>query len=151
MFTVIKAIKLYWFDPQHTILTGTVLTVEYGEAGIMIPPNYDLEWGRIFYDEAIEGKHGDIAAYAPPSAEDLRKYMQPLARSEFRLRLKKAAITTTVINAAIAAVADEELREDYEVIWEDGQSFGRLDPFVLVVFDYAGKTPEQADSIWSGE
>lgn len=83
--------------------------------------------------------------------DERREQMQPLARADFRLRLKKAAITTTVINAAIAAVADEELREDYEIIWEDGQSFGRLDPLVLAIFEYAGKTPEQADSIWSGE
>jgi len=101
--------------------------------------------------EWVKENKPSILPYIPPTATELREAMEPLSRVDFRLRLKKAAITTSVINAAIAAVADEELREDYEIIWEDGQSFGRLDPFVLVVFEYAGKTPEQADSIWNGE
>jgi len=151
MFTVIETIRLNWADSEHLNIFGKVITQEYGPAEIYIREDYDLEWGRTYWKEAIEGKHGTIHEYEPPSAEELREYMPPLERVEFRLRLKKAAITTTVINAAIAAVADEELREDYEIIWEDGQSFGRLDSFVLFVFEYAGKTPEQADSIWNGE
>ena len=151
MFTVFETIDLKWANPEKTFLFGNVITQEYGPAEILINENYDLEWGRTYWKEAIEGKHGTIHEYEPPSAEELREYIPPLARPDFRLRLKKAAITTSVINAAIAAVADEELREDYEIIWEDGQSFGRLDPLVLAIFEYAGKSPEQADSIWNGE
>lgn len=80
--------------------------------------------------------------------DERREQMQPLARADFRLRMKKAGINTDTINQAVASIEDEDLREDYEIIWEDGQSFKRMDPFVLHIFEYAGITPEEADKIW---
>lgn len=80
--------------------------------------------------------------------EQRRENMKPLARADFRLRMKKAGINTDTINQAVASIEDEDLREDYEIIWEDGQSFNRLDPFVLHIFKFAEKTAKQADKIW---
>lgn len=146
-----KAYSTYWIYSASTGVFGRLATEDNALDGLeadarIIPAKPD---GEYRFDPAM-----NTWVFSPepePTAEELRQYMQPLARADFRLRLKKAAITTSVINAAIAAVADEELREDYEIIWEDGQSFGRLDPLVLAIFEYAGKTPEQADSIWNGE
>ncbi|EXL04303.1 hypothetical protein BG46_25300 [Brucella anthropi] len=146
-----KAYSTYWIYSASTGVFGRLATEGNALDGLdadarTIP---DKPEGEFRFDPALN--KWVFSPEPEPTAEELREYMPPLERVDFRLRLKKAAITTSVINAAIAAVADEELREDYEIIWEDGQSFGRLDPFVIVVFEYAGKTPEQADSIWTGE
>lgn len=146
-----KAYSTYWIYSASTGVFGRLSTAERALEGLdadarIIPAKPEGEYR--FDAPSNEWVH---SPQPEPTVEELREHMPPLERVEFRLRLKKAAITTSVINAAIAAVADEELREDYEIIWEDGQSFGRLDPLVLAIFEYAGKTPEQADSIWNGE
>nr|WP_278422765.1 hypothetical protein [Brucella anthropi] len=140
----------YWIYSASTGVFGRLATEDNALDGLeadarIIPAKPD---GEYRFDPAMN--KWVFSPEPAPTPEELREQMQPLARADYRLRLKKAGITTSVINAAIAAVADEELREDYEIIWEDAQTFGRLDPFVLVVFEYAGKTPEQADSIWEG-
>ncbi|MNL88777.1 hypothetical protein D3C87_2187030 [compost metagenome] len=58
-------------------------------------------------------------------------------------------MTTAVIEAAIATVEDASAQEDYQIVWEDAQSFNRLDPLVQLVATFANKTPEEIDTIWT--
>ncbi|MRN66410.1 hypothetical protein [Brucella sp. 10RB9213] len=102
------------------------------------------------FQQWLEDNKPTILPYIAPTVVEARERMQPLARVDFRLKLKQAGINTSVINAAIASVHDEGIREEYEIIWEDGQAFGRLDPFVLTIFEFAGMTPDEADSVWTG-
>lgn len=151
---ITDVISLKWLDAENTLLGGNVVSEQFGTVPICIHDGYDTDDGQRIWDNAKAGLYGSIFPYeAPPekTAEELREQMQSLARVDYRLRMKKAGVTTSVIDAAIAAVTDEELREDYEIIWEDSQQFARLDPLVIVVFEFAGKTPGQADAIWNGE
>lgn len=90
-----------------------------------------------------------IEPYVPPTAEELRASMSPLTRLNFRNKFKAAGMTTTVINAYIAAIEDESTQEDRQIYWEDTQSFMRLDVFVVELAVFAGKTPEEIDTIWA--
>lgn len=94
-----------------------------------------------------EGEY-TVIPYTPPTAEELRALMPALSRSVFRLKFKNAGMTTAFINGVIAAIEDESLQEDMQIVWEDQQSFGRLDPFVIMVAEAKPKTPAQIDSIW---
>lgn len=95
-----------------------------------------------------EGEY-TILPFAEPTADEIRAGMPALSRVVFRTAFKNNGMTTAKINAAIASIEDESLQEDFQIIWEDAQTFGRLDPFVLMVAEFAGKTPEQIDVIWT--
>lgn len=90
-----------------------------------------------------------IGVYSPPTADEIRAHMAVLPRLEFRNKFKAAGMTTEVIAGAIASVSDESDREDMQIAWEDTQTFGRLDPLVIVIATFAGKSPEQIDAIWT--
>lgn len=101
---------------------------------------------------SVYGKYWNGSAIVDgPELTDIEKREQApkLSRVDFRLRMKQAGITSSIINSAIAAITDADLRDDYEIIWGDEQRFGRLDPFVIAVFEHAGKSPAQADAIWN--
>jgi hypothetical protein len=85
----------------------------------------------------------------PPTPDELRALMPPLSRLTFRNKFKAAGMTTAVISSAIASIEDESVQEDMQIAWEDTQSFGRLEPFVIMVATFAGKTPAQIDTIWT--
>ena len=95
-----------------------------------------------------EGKY-EILPYVAPTADEIRAAMPSLSRVAFRTAFKNNGMTTAKINDAIEAITDESLQEDFQIIWEDAQTFGRLDPFVLMVAEFAGKTPEDIDTIWT--
>lgn len=82
----------------------------------------------------------------PPTPEEIRAAMPSLNRYQFRAGFKAAGITTKVIEDAIAAVPDDDEREDFEIYWESTQTFLRMDSFVWLVT--ASKTPEETDVIW---
>ncbi|WVT74025.1 hypothetical protein QM996_02605 [Sinorhizobium chiapasense] len=94
-----------------------------------------------------EGQY-EIAPYVAPTVEQVRGSMPAISRVDFRKAFKDAGMTTTVIEAAIATVEDADVQEDYQIDWEDAQSFKRLDPLVQLVATYANKTPEEIDAIW---
>lgn len=90
-----------------------------------------------------------IDPYAEPTVEQKRANMQSLSRVEFRTAFKNAGMTTAVIIAAIASVANESEQEDLQIVWEDAQTFKRLDPLVQLIASRAGKTAEEIDAIWN--
>lgn len=83
------------------------------------------------------------------TADELRARMPSLSRLQFRTAFKNAGMTTVVINAAIAAVADPNAQEDYQIAWEDAQSFKRIDPLVQLIAAHAGKTAAEIDAVWT--
>lgn len=148
MFTVIETKELRWANKEKTQLFGKVITKEYGPAEILIHEDYDLEWGRIYWKEAMSGKHGKINKYVAPTLNEIRSGMTNLQRKDFRLKLKAVGVNTSTIQTFLEQIEDEDLREDFEIEWEDETEFNRMDPFVVALFEYAGITPEQADIIW---
>ncbi|WP_183808414.1 hypothetical protein [Mycoplana azooxidifex] len=105
-------------------------------------------------EECVEMYHlvlaeAEIGPYVPPTPEEQRERMAPLSRVAFRTAFKNAGMTTAVITAAIFSVPDESEQEDLQIVWEDAQSFKRLDPLVGLIASRADKTAEQIDAIWN--
>ncbi|MGF6155822.1 hypothetical protein M2267_001050 [Ensifer sp. KUDG1] len=135
----------------------------YYQASIIV--YVDDETGEEILDEYVplagagpfpvrpQGDHWRIndekTAWIKMSAEEIRAVMPNLSRLRFRNAFKSAGMTTAVINAAIAAVADPSEQEDLQIAWEDAQSFKRLDPLVVLIATRAGKTADEIDAIWN--
>ena len=89
-----------------------------------------------------------IEAYVPPTIAEVRASASGLNRLDFRQKMKAAGVTTATIMGFLAGIADPDHQEDMQMFWEDSQQFARLDPFVVELGEFAGKTPEQLDPIW---
>lgn len=88
-----------------------------------------------------------VQPYVPPTAEELRGLMPPLARTKFKLALSRAGLKTGNVQGLIDAIEDPDELDEMQIIWDDEQSFNRLDTFVVNVIG-AARTPEQIDTIW---
>lgn len=89
-----------------------------------------------------------IDPYVPPTIAEVRASTGGLPRLDFRQKMKAAGVTTATISAYLASVVDIDHQEDMQMFWEDAQSFARLDPFVIELGAFAGKTPEELDQVW---
>lgn len=88
-----------------------------------------------------------IGPYVPPTVEEMRESAF-LSRREFRSAALAAGISTTVINSYLAAIADPVTQDERTIYWEEASLLMRLDPFVIELAAFAGKTPEQMDTIF---
>ena len=89
-----------------------------------------------------------IAPYVPPTIEDKRQNAPPVNRVIFRNRARGIGITTAAITDYLASITDPDHQEEMQVFWEDSQSFARLDVFCVELGSFAGKSPEEMDTIW---
>lgn len=145
---IVDVVALKWLNSEHTMLGGTAVTTEFGSVPVCIHENYDLEYGRKLWDDALAGKYGPIHDYIAPTQDEIRSWMNNLSRKDFRLKLKNNGVNTTTIQQFLDQIEDEDLKEDFQIEWEDETEFNRMDPFVVALFEYAGITPEEADKIW---
>ncbi|MGB3351132.1 MAG: hypothetical protein WBA85_20375 [Brucella anthropi] len=158
MFTVTDTIMLQWFDPEHIQLFGKVVTEEYGPAEILIREDYDFEWGRAYWVEALNGEHGEIQEYAPPteSAPDeisRRQFFQYLAVIGIISKAEAlAAMQGGVIPAPLQAIIDQLPTEDdkfnAQMFVVGAQNFNRLHWLTDVVRQAMQWTIDQRDEFW---
>jgi hypothetical protein len=96
--------------------------------------------------------HADfpIAAYVPPTMEEIRRNTRRIGRTTFRLNMKAQGVTTAKIEDFLAGIADPDAREDMQIQWE-GVHFGRLDPFVAALAAATGLSEEQLDVVFKVE
>lgn len=87
---------------------------------------------------------------APPTPEQLRARMPTLSPVQFRKMLRGQGITAAMVEAAIAGIADENLRADASDAWEYATFFERLNPLIDMIGALLGLTPEQIDAAWLG-
>ncbi|MGE6781311.1 hypothetical protein ACQKGL_02175 [Ensifer adhaerens] len=142
-----------FMHPVSGYYQASIIVYVDDETGEEILDEYTPLEGAVPFPVRPQGDHWRIndakTAWIKMSAEEIRAVMPSLTRLKFRKEFKDAGMTTVVINAAIASVADPSEQEDYQIAWEDAQSFKRLDPLVLLIAAHAGKTPEQIDDIWN--
>lgn len=149
MFTVVSVNFLRWYDAAMTQLFGEVITAEYGKAEILIREDYDLEWGRVFWQEAVvQGLHGEIQPYQPPTPEELRAMMPPLEtwRLDAALQLRDPSwdVAAKILTLPI------QQRVVYNSQWKNKGSFMRLDDLVESgVRVWFSISPETMDEIWN--
>lgn len=91
-----------------------------------------------------------VAPYMPPSPEEARSAMPPLTARQFRLALIGGGISAAQVEAAIAAIEDEQARAVAQVEWEYATQILRTHPLVEQLAPVLGLTPEQVDTMWEG-
>jgi|GEM_PF-4951048 len=82
------------------------------------------------------------------SSEERRANLPSLTARQFRLGLLSAECTFGAVEAAIAAIADDIVRENAMVEWEYAVTFNRTHPLVISLSAALGFTPEEVDSLW---
>lgn len=83
-----------------------------------------------------------------PTPEEIRENMPPLTARQLRLGLVSASILPAQVDAAIAAIPDEQARAVAEIEWEYATQFERNHPLIDQVGTALGLSPEQIDAMW---
>ncbi|WP_273794151.1 hypothetical protein [Brucella intermedia] len=158
MFTVVDTLMLQWADPEHKQLFGKVITKEYGPAEILIREDYDLEWGRAYWVEAMNGAHGAIQEYAPPTepAPDeisRRQFFQYLAvigiiSKDEALSAMQGGVIPAPLQAIIDQLPTEDDKFNARMFVVGAQNFNRLHWLTDVVRQAMQWTVEQRDEFW---
>lgn len=86
----------------------------------------------------------------PLTPEQIRAAMPTLSPVQFRKMLRGQDITAAMVEAAIAGIADDDLRADAADAWEYATFFERLNPLIELIGAALGLTPEQIDTAWLG-
>lgn len=111
-------------------------------------PDDDFGLGPVFRQWLVDNPSFPIIPYVPPTIDEIRADAPRLPRLDFRTKAKAAGLTTAKVTAYIASIADLDKQDDMQMFWDDAQSFGRLDPFVVEAGAHAGLTPTQLDAVF---
>lgn len=138
-----------WRNAKHNAHGTIDLEINhpiYGWLPFTATPDDPEHHGRDLYAAALAS--GEVAAYVPPSDEEARAAMPPLTRKQLRLGMRDLGITSVMIEAAIAAIADDDQREIAQIEWEDSDSYQRTHPLMLSLAAAFGITDAQLDAAW---
>lgn len=123
-----------------------LFTEEFGWLPFTASPNDIEQVGQEVYEQA---KKGQVAAYVPPSSEELRAALPRLTRRQFKLGLLEHGITSDQILATINAMPDGMEKEVAKIEWEDATTFERGHPLVSSIGSSLGLTEQQIDTMWA--
>ena len=84
----------------------------------------------------------------PLTPEEIRAAMPPLTARQLRLGLVGGGILPSQVDAAIAAIPDEQARAVAQIEWEYASQFERDHPLIEQVGTALGLTAEQIDTMW---
>lgn len=146
---VVDVVALKWLDAEHKLLGGTVVTSEFGAVPLCIHENYDVEYGRQLWTDAIAGKYGPIFDYvAPPelTPDEKRALMPNLSARQLRLGLLHLGKLNDV-PVAIGALPEPE-KSQAQIEWDYASEFRRLHPLIVQLIPILGLTDEQVDPVW---
>lgn len=149
---VIEVLSLKWLDAEQTRLGGDIVTAEYGPVPICITENYDVEYGRILWADALAGKYGPINKYSPPPAptpQELRERMLPLSALDLRDKMRSIGLSSSTVAARVAEIDDTDMRDALSDYWERGTSYRRLDTRMEQLGSLLGLSPEEIDKLWT--
>jgi hypothetical protein len=91
---------------------------------------------------------GEVVPTPPPTPEEIRSSLPDLSRKQFRLGMRDLGVTSAMINAAIAAIEDDDQREIAQIEWEDSASYARMHPLIAQLAGAFGKTDAEIDAVW---
>lgn len=158
---VTDVVALVWGNPEHTILTGMVVTSDIGTVPICINANYDTEYGQQLWNDAIAGRYGPILEYKEPPINpgpisdeiSRRQFFQYLAVLGIITRQEAlAALQNGVIPAPLQAIVDQLPTEndqfDAQMFIIGAQNFNRLHWLTDKVRLAMQWTLDQRDDFW---
>lgn len=93
-----------------------------------------------------------IEPYVPPpepTIEEIRAAMPPLTRRQLRLGLINNSIMPVQAQSIIDAMPAGVEKEKFDVEWNDGDKFRRLDSTVTTMLAALMFDPEEIDTLWN--
>lgn len=120
---------------------------EFGWIDITTSSDDVVDHCRELYTQALE--EGNIAAYTPPSAEEVRASMPSLTRRQLRLGLLTVGVTSAQVTAVIAAMPAGMDKEVAQIEWEDASTFNRTHPLIASVGAALGLSDTHIDTLWA--
>lgn len=140
-------------NPRYNQFGTIDIEVEDPERGWMpftASPDDPEQHGRDMHAAVIAAGHiNPYVAPPEPTAEEARAAMPALTRRQFRLGMRDLGITSSMIDAGILSITDEDAREIAQIEWEDATSFERLHPMVVMLSTAFEIAPEALDAAWS--
>lgn len=133
--------NLKYSSADHSILSLDV--VDDWTNGEVVPmcihADYETEFGRFLYAEAVSGRLGQIAEYV---AEEIQDAISSCTAWQIRKALNQLGLRQAV-ESAVAASTDQEIKDG----WEFATQFLSDHPFVIAIGQALGKTPEEIKQI----
>lgn len=80
--------------------------------------------------------------------EDLRAFMPPLTRRQFRLTLAMNGYDLNEVEALIDQIEDPMQRTIAQIEWQDATDFERTNPTLLKMAEMMQLTTAQVDQLW---
>lgn len=137
-------------NPQFSNAEGTAIDVEinhprFGWIPFTATP-YDYEdHGRAIYDEALAA--GDIAAFVPPTIEEVRARMPILTARQFWLAAASINVSKDLVVGLVdASTLPDKLEMKIEIV--ESPNFERSNPYIDLLAELLEISPTELDDLW---
>lgn len=131
-----------YYSPTHGVY-GTATGEPEFETDVLVPPRPEGLWT---YNPALNDWQPEVPDIE--TEEEARANMAGLTNRQFKLLLVKNKHPQSKMVAAIAAIDDELMRDEYEINWAGQPYFSRVDPIVIMATQVYGLTDETMDLYW---
>lgn len=149
--TIETVTGLCWADAAQETLTGNIKFAEFDEphpfgmsAGTVVKYEHEAE----FWQKANAGDYGAIAAFIPPTTEELRAAMPSLTARQLRLGLVSNGISLSSVTATIGGMPAGPDKDKAQIEWEYASTFNRMHPLIATVGAALGLNEEEIDNMW---
>lgn len=109
---------------------------------LYLTADYDQEYGRDLFAQAIAGTFGEIAPYAAPPF--VRVVPQVVSRFQALAAMHQAGLLDSIETYMQQSTTDWFVK----LAWEEAQEYRRDSPTVQVIGDLFGLTPTQLDDLF---
>lgn len=120
----------------------------YGWIPFTATPDDPEKHGRDLYQEAIDGKLGEIADYVQPTSEEVlekKRQSATLTRMQFMLALDSVE---GLYDQAKILVDEATTPRRIKIMWEDASIFERMHPDLILMAQQLSLTDEQIDAVF---
>lgn len=149
--TIESVSDLRWADAAHETLTANIKFAEFEEPhpfGMSASTVVKYEHEAEFWQKANTGDYGVIAAFIPPTVEELRAAMPSLTARQLRLGLVSNGISLSSVTATIGGMSAGPDKDKAQIEWEYASTFNRMHPLIATVGAALGLNEEEIDNMW---
>ncbi|KQW62692.1 MULTISPECIES: hypothetical protein [unclassified Ensifer] len=149
--TIEAVSDLRWADAVQETLTANIKFAEFDEPhpfGMSASAAVQYEHEAEFWQNALAGDYGAIAAYIPPTVEELRAAMPSLTARQLRLGLVTNGIPLSSVTSTIGGMPAGPDKDKAQIEWEYASTFNRMHPLIATVGAALGLTEEEIDNMW---
>lgn len=149
--TIEAVSDLRWGDAAHATLTANIKFAEFEEPhpfGMSASTVVKYEHEAEFWQKALAGDYGAIAAFVQPTVEELRAALPSLTARQLRLGLVSNGISLSSVTVTIGVMPAGPDKDKAQIEWEYASTFNRMHPLIGTVGAALGLNDQQIDNMW---